>query len=108
MNQGTERLLKAYALLATQGELLATIEEMNLHFMGEALTACRADELPGVVLRWLHCYADLELWHEAFNDREPMGDRELALDLAAQLEELGIEAVDELPCHACDYRKRCL
>lgn len=108
MSHATATLLRAYALLAERAELITAIEEMNLHFSGEELTSYQADQVPGVVLRWLHCYADLELWHEAFHDRQAPGDLDEALDLAARLEELGIEAVDERPCHACGYRNRCL
>lgn len=108
MSPSTDTLLQAYALLAAEPELVRAIEELNLHFSGEELTGCRADQLPGVILRWLHCYADLELWHEVFHDRHAPTDVERVLDLAAGLEALGIEAIDERPCHACDYRNRCL
>lgn len=107
MPQTSETLLKAYALIAARGELFAAVEDLHRHFSGESLTAVPADQLPGIVLRWLNCYADLELWHEAFAERPSASDVELALDFAAELDELGIEPIGEQACHACDYRSRC-
>ncbi|GAB4442878.1 MAG: hypothetical protein OHK0026_09380 [Rhodocyclaceae bacterium] len=103
----TETLMKARALIAAQPDLAATIDELHLHFTGQPLHACPEERIPGIVLRWLHCYTDLELWHEALNARPAPPDIELALDLAAELEELGIEADGECGCHRCEYRRRC-
>lgn len=108
MSLSTDSLLKAFALISREPELLRCIEEMNLHFAREDLFSYPAEAIPGAVLRWLHCYADLELWHEGFLGRPGPSDVETALDLAQQLEELGVEATDERPCHDCDYRNRCL
>lgn len=108
MSLPTETLLKAFALLAAEPLLYRTVEELHLHFAGEDLSGYPAHRVPGVVLRWLHCYSDLELWHEALQERQAPSDIEQAIELAARLEELGIEAENERPCHECDYRGRCL
>lgn len=108
MSLSTENLLQAYALLAAEPELFRAVEEIHLHFVGEELCALPALHLPGVVLRWLNCYADLELWHEAFRDQPAPADLERALDLAARMEQLGVEPDGERACHDCDYRNRCL
>lgn len=104
----SETLLKAYGLIAQSPDLFGTVEEMHRHFTGEELRNVSLDRAPGVVLRWLHCYGDLELWQEAFHDRPAPTDIEQVLALADQLEALGIEAEGERPCHECEYRKRCL
>lgn len=98
---------KALELLDAQPELMRAIEEIHLHLLGEELSGNPREQVPGIVLRWLHCYADLELWHEALLGRSAPADIERALDLAAQLEELGIEAADERGCLDCEVRTRC-
>lgn len=98
---------KAFEVLDTQPELMRAIEEIHLHLLEEELSANPRERIPGIVLRWLHCYADLELWHEALLGSSAPADIELALDLAAALEELGIEAADERGCQDCEVRKRC-
>jgi len=108
MSLSTETLLKAFALLAAESVIFRTVEELNHHFTGEDLRAYAAERVPGVVLRWLHCYGDLELWQETLRGSPSPVDIEEVLDLAARLEELGIEPEDERSCHDCGFRKRCL
>ncbi|OIP09731.1 MAG: hypothetical protein COW56_13425 [Rhodocyclales bacterium CG17_big_fil_post_rev_8_21_14_2_50_68_7] len=107
MDSTSETLATARVLIAAQPDLARTVEELHQHFSGEPLHACDEERIPGIVLRWLHCYADLELWHEALHARPAPPDIEFALDLAAQLEELGIEPDGECGCHRCEYRGRC-
>lgn len=108
MSLPTETLLKAYALLAAESVVFRTVEELHRHFTGDVLLNCAAHRLPGVVLRWLHCYGDLELWHETLRGSPFPVDIEQVLDLAARLEELGVEPEDERSCHNCEFRGRCL
>lgn len=107
MTERSDLLSRAYALLDAEPEFLRTVEEMHLHFVGEPLASQPREAVPGLVLRWLHCACDLELWQGELSERPPHADLERTLDFVAKLEELGIEPVGETRCIDCGYRKRC-
>jgi hypothetical protein len=83
-------------------------DEMHRHFVGEAIDANPRELVPGLVLRWLHCACDLELWQEGLTAAPPRHDLERTLDFVARLEELGVEPVGEKRCFDCEHRKRCI
>lgn len=108
MNQASDTLSRAFSLLDEEPELYRMAQEMHRHFVGEALELHPRELIPGLVLRWLHCACDLELWQEGLNDSPARADLERTLDFVARLEEIGVEAVGETRCIDCGHRKRCL
>jgi hypothetical protein len=103
----TDILDKAFALLAEQPDLYRLADEMHLHFLGRPLDTNAREQIPGIVLRWLNCACDLELWQEAFAGRTAPRDLDATLDFIARLEDLGVEAIGETRCIDCGFRKRC-
>lgn len=101
-------LAQAFALLEREPDLYHMADAMHRHFVGRPIDSNSREQVPGVVLRWLHCACDLELWQEAFSGRPSLSDLERALDLVAQLEAAGVQPIGEVPCIDCEHRKRCL
>jgi hypothetical protein len=99
---------QAFGLLREQSDLFRMADDMNRHFTGSGLDAAPRDQVPGLVLRWLHCACDLELWQEAFKGLPAPGDLDRTLDFIARLEDIGIEPVGEQRCIDCVHRKQCL
>ena len=108
MTEPADILALAFALFDQEPELYRMADEMNRHFVGEALDVNPRHLVPGMVLRWLHCACDLELWQEGFKGTPAPKDLERTLDFVARLEEIGVEPVGERTCFECQHRKSCL
>ncbi|MBS1173111.1 MAG: hypothetical protein H6R12_1941, partial [Proteobacteria bacterium] len=54
MTEPADILALAFALFDQEPELYRMADEMNRHFVGEALDVNPRHLVPGMVLRWLH------------------------------------------------------
>jgi hypothetical protein len=108
LNPLSDLVSQAMALLDAEPELYRMADEMHRHFVGEAIDANPRELVPGLVLRWLHCACDLELWQEGLAGSPPRHDVDRTLDFVARLEDLGVEPVGEKRCIDCEHRKRCV
>ncbi len=108
MDDQRDLVARAYVLIDREPELVRMVDDMHRHFLGTTLDSNPRDLIPGIVLKWLHCACDLELWEEVMSDRTHSSDLERTLDFVSRLEELGIEPVGETRCTDCTHRKRCV
>lgn len=107
MNDQRDLVARAYALIDLEPDLVRMVDEMHRHFLGTPLESNPRERVPGVLLKWLHCACDLELWQETMAEKAHSTDLERTLDFVARLEDLGVEPIGETRCIDCLHRKRC-